>query len=135
FVGVARMRDTPTHEPSAFWLHLVGGISVGGGVLGFWHEHTWEWLLVMAVALGYVLVARRLARSSYAVLGAIGLAAATTYFVEKWFTFGSLVPFFPVEPDENADWGRPLVYLALGIVYMLLGWFVAQGGRERESAT
>jgi hypothetical protein len=130
FVSAGAGRDTPLRQPNAFWLHLVGGLSVGGGLLWFWHEHTWEWLLVIVVAVAYVAVARRLGRSSYAVLGAVGLAAATTYLVGEWFSLG-FVPFFEFEPDENADWGVPLVFLVLGVVYMLLGWLVGHG-RDRQ---
>jgi hypothetical protein len=124
FVLVAAAYDGGGHHPYAFWLHVVGGLSVGGGILWFWHEHTWEWLLVLIVSLAYVAVARSLGRSSYAVLGAAGLVGTATYFIEKWFSLGSLVPFFPSEPDDVDKWGRPLVYLALGAVLVALGILV-----------
>ena len=59
-------------------------------------------------------------RSSYAVLGAVGLAGTATYFIEKWFSLGSLVPYFSAEPESVDKWGRPLVYLALGAVFIAL---------------
>jgi hypothetical protein len=124
FVLVAAAYDGGGHHPYAFWLHVVGGLSVGGAVLWFWHEHTWEWLLVMIVSLVYVAVARSLGRSSYAVLGAAGLAGTATYFIEKWFSLGSLVPFFPSEPDDVDKWGRPVVYLGLGAAFVALGLLV-----------
>ena len=62
-----------------------------------------------------------LGRSSYAVLGAVGLAGTATYFIEKWFSLGSLVPYFAAEPESVDKWGRPLVYLALGAVFVALG--------------
>ena len=119
--------DGDGHHPYAFWLHVVGGLSIGGGVLWFWHEHAWEWLLVLVVSLVYVAVARSLARSSYAVLGAAGLVGTATYFIEKWFSL-DFVPFLPSEPDEADKWGRPLVYLALGAALVALGILVQ---RER----
>jgi hypothetical protein len=129
FVLIGAAYDGGGHHPYAFWLHVVGGLSVGGGILWFWHEHTWEWLLVLIVSLLYIAVARSLGRSSYTVLGALGLAGTATYFIERWFSLGSLVPFFPAEPDSADKWGRPLVYLALGIVFIILGLLV-EGGRR-----
>lgn len=129
FVAAGAANDEPEHDPSAFWLHLVGALSVGGGIVWFWHDSAGESLLVMLVSLAYVLAARRWARSSYAVLGALGLAAATTYFVERWFSEETFIPFVQPEGDNPPDWGRPLMYLLLGVVYMLLGWLV--GPRRR----
>jgi hypothetical protein len=125
FVLVAAGIDGGGHHPNAFWLHVVGGLSVGGGILWFWHEHSWEWLLVLIVALLYIAVARGLGRSSYAVLGALGLVGTATYFIEKWFSFGQLVPFLPPSESDTADkWGRPLVYLGLGAAFVALGILV-----------
>jgi hypothetical protein len=134
FVLVGAAYDGGGHHPYAFWLHVAGGLSVGGGILWFWHEHTWEWLLVLIVSLSYIAVARSLGRSSYAVLGALGLAGTATYFIERWFSLGSLVPFFPAEPDTADKWGRPLVYLALGIVFIILGLLVERGRRSAPLA-
>jgi hypothetical protein len=124
FVAVAAATDAGGANPYAFWLHVVGGLSVGGAFLWFWHERTWQWLLILAISLVYITVASVLGRSSYAVIGAIGLAGTATYFIEKWFSLGSLVPFFPAEPDDVDKWGRPLVYLALGAVFVALGVLV-----------
>jgi len=121
FVFVAVTTDGGGANPNAFWLHVVGGLSVGGALVWFWHERAWQWLLILAVSVGYISVARTLGRSSYAVLGAVGLAGTATYFIEKWFSLGTLVPFFPAEPEEVDKWGRPLVYLALGAVFVVLG--------------
>lgn len=93
-------------------------------MLWFWHEEDWQWALVAVVALVYVAFARALARSSYAVLGAVGLAATATYFIEKWFSLSSLVPFFQAEPKDVDEWARPLVYLGLGVVFVVLGLLV-----------
>jgi hypothetical protein len=136
FVLFAVAQDSGGHHPSAFWVHVVGGLSVGGAVLWFWHEHTWEWLLVLVVSLVYVAVARATGRSSYAVLGAVGLFGTATYFIEKWFSLGSLVPFFTAEPGDVDEWGRPLVYLALGAVFVVLGVLVdrARGGSPPPAA-
>ena len=127
FVGVGVASDGVSQDPYGFWLHVVGGLSVGAAVLWFWHEQTWQWLLVLIVSLGYIWVSRSLGRSSYAVLGALGLAGTATYFIEKWFSLGSLVPFFRTEPEDVDKWGRPLVYLALGAVFVALGILIERG--------
>lgn len=117
--------DGGGHHPYAFWLHLLGGLSLGGGILWFWHEHTWEWLLVMLVALLYIALARSLGRSSYAVLGGLGLAGTATYFIERWFDVGPPLPFLaPATEGEAGKWGQPLVYLALGLIFIVIGVFV-----------
>ena len=112
FVLIGAAYDGGGHHPYAFWLHVVGGLSVGGGILWFWHEHTWEWLLVLIVSLIYIAVARSLGRSSYAVLGALGLAGTATYFIEKWFSFGDARAVLPVRArttrtsgaDRSSTW-------------------------------
>ena len=105
-------------------MHLVGGLSVGGGVLWFLHTEHWHWVIVAMVALAYVWAARELLRSSYAVLGAIGLTAVASYFIEQWFSLTSLVPFLAAPPEDVDEWGRPLVYLVLGVVLVALGLLV-----------
>jgi hypothetical protein len=124
FVALGRSMDAGGPSPRAFWLHLVGGVSVGGGVLWFLHTEDWHWVIVALVALAYISAARVLLRSSYAVLGAIGLTAVASYFIEKWFSLTSLVPFLAAAPEDVDEWGRPLVYLALGVVLVALGLLV-----------
>jgi len=34
------------------------------------------------------------------------------------------VPFFATAPEDVAEWGRPVVYLALGVVLVALGLLV-----------
>ncbi len=133
FAARGRSMDGGGPSPSAFWVHLVAGLSVGGGVLWFLHSADWHWVIVGLVALVYVGAARALRRSSYAVLGAIGLTAVASYFIEQWFALRSLVPFFEAPPDDVAEWGRPVVYLVLGAVLVALGLLVEW--RRRVAAT
>lgn len=131
--AAGRSMDAGAPSPSAFWVHLVAGLSVGGAVIWFLHSEDWHWALVALVALVYVGAARVLLRSSYAVLGAIGLTAVASYFIEKWFSLTSLVPFFETPPEDVDEWGRPVVYLALGIVLVVLGLLV-DWRRKAEAA-
>lgn len=71
-------------KPSAFWLHLVSGVLIGGSLLYWLHSANWQWWLIVVVALVYVGVAHGTNRSSWAVLGALGLTFAATHFSIVW---------------------------------------------------
>ena len=77
--------DRAGREPYGFWVHLVGGLSLGGGVLAL-VESDVGWAFVGLLSLAYVAVAYLLARSSYAVLGTIGILATTTFFTFDGFS-------------------------------------------------
>ena len=68
-------------RPSSFWLHLVGGLLIGGPILYWWHTSDAEWAGVSIVAFIFVALAYATRRSSWAVLGTIGFFAATTHYV------------------------------------------------------
>jgi hypothetical protein len=110
-----------------FWLHVVAGVTIGGGLLFYWHSNDTDWVLVAIAALVFVVLASRFRRSSYAVLGAIGLFLTTTHFVEKWFGF-PLFPFFAGAGDEA--WGQAISYGVLGLALMLLGLWLARDERR-----
>jgi len=69
------------HRPPSFWLHLVGGLLIGGAILYWWHTSDAEWAGVSIVAFVFVALAYATRRSSWAVLGTIGFFAATVHFV------------------------------------------------------
>ena len=68
-------------------------------------------------------------------LGALGLAGTATYFIEKWFSLGSLVPFFPAEPESRGQVG-PAARLPRrsALVFVLLGILVERGRRPARLA-
>jgi hypothetical protein len=71
-------------KPSAFWLHLMAGLLVGGSLLHWLHSANWQWWLIAVIALLYVGIANATNRSSWAVLGALGLTFAATHFSIAW---------------------------------------------------
>ena len=71
-------------EPSAFWLHLVGGALIGGALLHWWHTSDWQWALICVAALVFTAIGSRTSRSSWSVLASIGLLAASTHFALEW---------------------------------------------------
>jgi len=60
------------------------GLTIGGGLLWFFHDGDWEWILVAIAGLLYVAVGDRLLRSSWVVLGGWGILQAAAHFAAKW---------------------------------------------------
>lgn len=111
-----------------FWIHVVAALAIGGGFLYLWHSAAWEWILIGLIALFYFLLAGGLDRSIYAVLGAIGLFLAWTYFVERWTdaqvspVYGdSSTPGFSSDSGEPSIWGATMLYALFGLVLVAIG--------------
>lgn len=81
-VGLAYLLvGTISGEPSAFWLHLVGGALIGGAILHWAHTSDGDYAVVSIVAFLYVLLAYATKRSSWAVLGTVGFYIATIHYI------------------------------------------------------
>jgi hypothetical protein len=81
-VGLAYLGLATIHRtPSSFWLHLVGGLLIGGAILHWCHKSDGDFAVVSIVAFVFVLLAYATRRSSWAVLGAIGFFAATIHYL------------------------------------------------------
>jgi hypothetical protein len=118
----------------AFWLHVVSGVTIGGALLFFWHESDWNFVLIGLAGLLYILFGAGRQRSSWTVLGALGLLLTTVHFVDKWF--GDVNPLnllFGFDQEPKHDWARPLGFVVLGFVYVALGALVARRERHREA--
>jgi hypothetical protein len=114
-----------------FWLHVVSGLTIGGALLWFWHNTDWNFILIGLAGLAYVFFGAARHRSSWTVLGAVGLFLTTVHFVDKWF--GDINPFFfifGVGGEVKHDWARPLGFVVLGFAYVALGILLHR--RERE---
>jgi hypothetical protein len=107
-------------EPSAFWLHLVGGVLIGGALLRWWHSGDWRWALICVASLVYVSIAQRTRRSSWAVLGAIGLLAASTHFASEW-TSGGFSLLGDGGPTSPRLWVPSCVFAFTGFLLVALG--------------
>lgn len=104
----------------AFWLHAVGGVAFGGAVLSLVSGDA-GWALVGVLSLVYVAAAYWLERSSYAVLGAIGILATTTYFSFDAVSFVSGI-FVGEPPGEEIEaWQVALWFVGAGLLIGLLG--------------
>ena len=113
--------DREGYRPYGFWLHFVAGIAFGGGVLAL-VDGDGGWTLVGLLSLAYVAVASWLGRASYAVLGAIGILATTTYVTLDSFSFvGAFVPFGVGDGDGIDAWQATTYYVVAGLVLVGLG--------------
>jgi hypothetical protein len=109
-------------RPYGMWPHLVGGATFGGGVLDLVGGDA-GWTLVGLLSIAYVAGAYAVGRSSYAVLGAIGILTTTTYFIEDGLSFvGFFVPVSVGDPGGGYDpWQIAMYYIAAGLLILGLG--------------
>ena len=68
-------------QPSAFWLHFVGGLLIGVPILHWFHTSDFDFAVVLVVSLFFVLIGYATRRSSWAVFGTIGFFIATIHYV------------------------------------------------------
>jgi hypothetical protein len=127
--------DRAGRRPFGFWLHAIGGLALGGGVLSL-ADGDGGWLIVGLLALAYVGAAYGLGRSSYAVLGAVGILSTTTYFVQDALSYaGFFVPFDVSGADSGRDpWRVALDYVAAGLFIFLLGLVGERFARTRDDS-
>ena len=142
-LAVAMSFDTGGSRIYGFWLHVVSGLTIGGGLLWFFHDGDFDWILIAIAALLYVALGDRLMRSSWVVIAAWGLFQVTTHFAEKWvevsffafFPLGFLLfPFFGYgseDYDETKEhmWAGPLSYAVLGLVFIGIALLIARRRR------
>jgi hypothetical protein len=140
-LGIALVVDHGATRPYAFWLHVVSGLTIGGGLLWFFHDGDWDWIVILVGGLLYVALGDRLARSSWVVLGAWGILQTTAHFAEKWsaetvgfFTFFYLFPFVAFDGSfgqrETHRWAGPFVFALTGFAFIAIGVLIARRRRE-----
>jgi len=101
----------------------------GGAALWFLDGNDVGWVVVGLLSLGYLALARSFARSVWAIVGALGLLLTTSHFVDESDAIVGAIPFLPTEVVEGGGldlWQTALVYIGLGVVYVLLGQFLRQ---------
>ncbi|MEK6273729.1 MAG: hypothetical protein AABM30_00150 [Actinomycetota bacterium] len=132
--------DRAGRDPYAFWLHVVGSLTVGGGILELLGnkdlvgDTDWAFVFGGLISLAYIAAARVLSRSNYAVIGAIGVLAVGTYFIQTWYSFISIPFLFEGSGGDDAKWKAALSYMVLGLVLVVLGVLVERGTRLRRRA-
>lgn len=126
-VGVALavagvVADRSARRPYGFWLHTVGAWAFAGAVLALISGDA-GWLIVGVVSLAYVALAYVLERSTYAVLGALGIIATTAYYTFDGFSIvTAFLPFGSGVLDEGLEpWQIALSFVGAGLLIGLLG--------------
>ena len=108
-------------RPYGFWVHAVAGIAFGGAVLTL-VEGDGGWALVGLLSLLYVAIAYWLERASYAVLGAVGILATTTYVTLDSFSFaGEFLPFGVGGGEGIEPWQATSYFVVAGLLLAVLG--------------
>lgn len=114
--------DRAGRRPYGFWLHAVGGLAAGGGLVVLVGDDAWA--LTALIGLAFVAVAFVLGRSSYAVLGTLGVLIATTLFAVEPSSFVvGFVPYPAVPADGSSleGWQVALAYLVTGLLLAGIG--------------
>ena len=140
--GIA-VDDGPS-RPFGFWLHVAAGLTIGGGLLWFFHDGGFDWIVIALIGLLYIALGDRLMRSSWVVLGAWGILQTTSYFADKWSDI--TIAFFPVlylfpfvtlsglgdgfEESNAHEWAGPLAFAVAGIVFIGIALRLARRRRE-----
>jgi hypothetical protein len=121
-VATGHAVDRSDRKPYGFWLHFVGGLAFGVGVLALVDGNA-GWILVGLLSIAFVAGAYTFGRSSYAVLGAIGILATTTHFIQDGLAFvGVFVPFQIGDPEGGIDpWQIAFYYVLAGLLILVLG--------------
>ena len=107
-------------QPSAFWLHLVGGALIGVVLFDWWHSTDTDWALISAASLIYVWIAYMTKRSSWAVYATIGFLGATIHYLFSASSRTS-VAGLPVSVPSISGWAPSLAFACLGFWLVLLG--------------
>jgi len=135
--------DEGFSRPFGLWLHVAAGLTIGGGLLWFFHNSTFDWIVIAVVALLYILFGARIGRSSWAVLGAWAILQTATFFADKWSDVGQSLayPFFFIVPfvlgsfgegeyhEHHHNWIGPLIYAGTGLIFIAIAIWLARRTR------
>jgi hypothetical protein len=119
YQAIGRSLDGGPRDAYGFWFHLSAGLLIGGTLLFWWHAGDFRWSLICVGALVYIAFAHRRRRSSWAVLGSVGLAAAAAHFSAEWSH--TSIDFFGDDSGVARPWAPIVVFAVLGFLLVALG--------------
>jgi hypothetical protein len=120
-VGLAYfLAGAASDKPSAYWLHLIGGLLVSVPLLIWCHTSTFDFAVIAFMSLVYVAVGHATRRSSWAFFGAIGFFIVTVHFlVGSPTAIGQNA--LAGQPPSISAWSFPLGFGLLGFWLVFLG--------------
>jgi len=127
FLGAGLLVDLGSTRPYGFWLHIAAGLLIGGSLIYLMHHGTVEWTLITIASVVYVGLAGLFGRSSWGVLGALGVLIAAGQFTLEWTHIR--VSLFEPQGAGGRGWVAPLVFGFAGALLIVLGLLAA---RRRE---
>ena len=113
--------DGSDARPYGFWIHVMAGILVGAVFIDWWGHGDAGWAGIIVIALLYIFVGAGIKRSSYAVLGALGLALATGHYVGSSPSVSIDSGLGVDQSGGQAAWAAPVGYLCLGLFLASVG--------------
>jgi hypothetical protein len=126
FLLAAAIVDGGPNRPYGMWLHIGAGLTVGGSIIWFLHSGDVEWALVAVGGVLFIGLAETSGRSSWAVLGSIGILAAGVHFATS-LTHARFTLFFGEAPtSQGRGWAPAVVFALTGALLMLLGGALAR---------
>jgi hypothetical protein len=129
FLGAGLLVDLGSTRPYGFWFHVAAGLLIGGSLIFLMHHGTVEWTLIAIASVVYVGLAQLFGRSSWAVLGTLGLLIAAGEFTLEWTHIQ--VSLFSPHGAGGRGWVPPLVFGFAGGLLVVLGLIAA---RRRQPA-
>jgi hypothetical protein len=106
-------------EAYAMWVHVAAGALIGGALLRYLDHGNVGWALIVVAAVAYVFFADAVGRSSWAVLGYLGLLFAALHYSLAWLHIQFF--FFFSGGEGGRGWVPPLVFSFLGLLVVVLG--------------
>jgi hypothetical protein len=134
--------DAGGSSVNAFWIHVVAGVTIGGGLLWFFNDGDFDWILIAVAGLLYIAFGERLQRSSWVVFGAWGLLQTAGHFAGKWSSITEgLFPLFYLFPfaitlgdgfgeRHEHEWAGPLTFAVTGLVFIGIALYIVRRRRS-----
>jgi hypothetical protein len=134
--------DAGGSSVNAFWIHVVAGLTIGGGLLWFFNDGDFDWILIAVAGLLYIALGDRLQRSSWVVFGAWGMLQTAGHFAGKWSSITEgLFPLFYLFPfsislgdgfgeRHEHEWAGPLTFAVTGLVFIGIALYLVRRRRS-----